>query len=72
MRVAMVQLAAVTDAVRNREAVATWLDRLPPASGRPDLVVFPEAAMHDFGPPDLDLAPVAEVLDGPFVSMLAD
>ena len=72
MRVALVQLAAVTDAACNRDAVALWFDRLAAAPARPDLVVFPEAAMHDFGPHDLDLAPVAEDLDGPFVSMLAD
>ncbi len=31
------------------------------------LVVLPEAAMHDFGPPDLPLGPVAQPLDGPYV-----
>lgn len=36
-----------------------------------DLVVAPEAAMHDFGTPDLDLAAVAEPLDGPFVDAMA-
>ena len=37
-----------------------------------DLVIAPEGAMHDFGTPDLALAPVAEPLDGPFVTSLAD
>src|SRR5690606_11941809 len=35
-----------------------------------DLVVLPEATMHDFGPPKHDLAGVAEPLDGPFVDLL--
>jgi len=71
MRVALIQLAAVTDAARNRQAVESWFDQLATASDRPDLVVLPEATMHDFGEPDLDLAPVAEDLDGPFVAMLS-
>ncbi len=37
-----------------------------------DLVVLPEASMHDFGSADHDLAAVAEPLDGPFVQLLAD
>lgn len=36
-----------------------------------DLVVLPEAVMHDFGDADHDLAAVAEPLDGPFVALLA-
>jgi predicted amidohydrolase len=35
------------------------------------LVICPEAAMHDFGPPEFPLAPVAEPLDGRFVSRLS-
>lgn len=37
-----------------------------------ELVVFPEATMHDFGAADHDLAAIAEPLDGPFVTMLCD
>ena len=37
-----------------------------------ELVVAPEAAMHDFGPPDVPLGPVAESLDGPFVTGLQE
>lgn len=36
------------------------------------LVVAPEAAMHGFGRPDTPLAPVAEPLDGPFVTRLCE
>ena len=35
------------------------------------LVVLPEASMYDFGEPGLPLGPVAQRLDGPFVSLLA-
>lgn len=67
MRVALAQFAAATDSVANRETMRGILADL---DHDVDLVVFPEAAMHDFGPPDLDLAVIAEPLDGPFVQML--
>jgi predicted amidohydrolase len=70
MRVALIQLAATTDSERNRDAVRQRLDRLDGAGI--DLVVLPEGSMHDFGPPDHDLAAAAEPLDGPYVEMLAD
>ena len=70
MRVAVVQLAADVDSASNREAISRQLAELGAEDGL-DLVVLPEAAMHDFGSPDLDLAPVAEPLDGPFVTMIA-
>ena len=70
MRVAVVQLAADVDSASNREAISRQLAELG-AGDDLDLVVLPEAAMHDFGSPDLDLAPVAEPLDGPFVTMIA-
>ncbi|UPK75285.1 carbon-nitrogen hydrolase family protein [Nocardioidaceae bacterium SCSIO 66511] len=68
MRIALHQMSATTDSAENREAVENALDgvRCPV-----DLVVLPEAVMHDFGAPDYDLAPVAEPLDGPFCSLLA-
>lgn len=37
-----------------------------------DLIVLPEGIMHDFGLPDIDLAAVAEPLNGRFVSDLVD
>jgi predicted amidohydrolase len=43
------------------------------AAGRgAEQVIAPEGAMHDFGPQELALAPVAEPLDGPFVAGLAE
>lgn len=70
MKVAVVQWAASRDAATNRDEIAQRLGDLEP--GSIDLVVLPEAAMVDFGSPDDDLAAVAEPLDGPFVTMLAD
>ena len=69
MRVALVQLASATDSATNRTEIAGQLAALAPSDAL-DLVVLPEGAMHDFGAPDLDLAPVAEPLDGPFVQLL--
>ncbi|KQX76390.1 carbon-nitrogen hydrolase family protein [Aeromicrobium sp. Root472D3] len=70
MRVAVVQLAAEIDSRGNREAVVRQLSTLG-ADDDLDLVVLPEATMHDFGSTDHDLSAVAEPLDGPFVAMLA-
>jgi predicted amidohydrolase len=70
MRVALVQLAADIDSAANRDLVTSRLAALSADDGI-DLVVLPEATMHDFGAPDLDLAPIAEPLDGPFVQMIA-
>ena len=69
MRVALVQLVSATDSATNRAEIAGQLAALGDSDGL-DLVVLPEGAMHDFGAPDLDLAPVAETLDGPFVQLL--
>lgn len=69
MRVALVQFASTTDATANRSDLTARLANLKPDDAL-DLVVLPEAAMHDFGPAHLDLATVAEPLDGPFVQML--
>ncbi|MGJ9412980.1 carbon-nitrogen hydrolase family protein [Aeromicrobium sp. CF4.19] len=66
MRVALVQLASTIDSSQNRRLVSDRLDALAP--GAADLVVLPEATMHDFGSPDHDLARHAEPLDGPFVA----
>lgn len=70
MRVGLVQMAAGEDKAANLAALAEGVDRLAAAGA--DLVIAPEAAMHGFGAPDLPLAPIAEPLDGPFVSGLGD
>lgn len=71
MRIAIVQLAADIDSAANREAISAQLAELK-AGDDLDLVVLPEAAMHDFGATDHDLAAVAEPLDGPFVQLLGE
>jgi predicted amidohydrolase len=68
MRVAVVQVSSGTDSTANRDQVDRVLSDLEPGA---DLVVLPEATMHDFGPPGHDLAAVAEPLDGPFVQTLS-
>jgi predicted amidohydrolase len=69
MRVAVLQLSSRTDSAANREQVASLLSGLEDDL---DLVVLPEATMHDFGPPEYDLSAAAEPLDGPFVSLLGE
>lgn len=69
MRVSLVQFAASTDTSDNLAAIGRLVSDA--AASQPDLVVLPEACMHDFGPPDMPLGPVAEPLDGEFVSGLA-
>lgn len=66
----MAQFAATTDKGFNREEVRRLVLAATNQTGASDLVVLPEAAMHDFGAPDLPLGPVAERLDGPFVDWL--
>lgn len=67
MRVALVQLAAGLDPAVNLAEI----NRL--AGGvTADLIVLPEAVMHDFGPVDAPLGPVAQDLDGPFVAALGE
>jgi predicted amidohydrolase len=65
MRTAVVQLEASTDVDVNLEAIGHHLEDAAGAGAQ--LVVLPEASMHDFGAPDLPLGPVAQPLDGPFV-----
>jgi predicted amidohydrolase len=62
-------MSSSTDSAANRKRVAQVLSTL---DDHVDLVVLPEATMHDFGPPDHDLTSIAEPLDGPFVSLLAE
>jgi len=71
MKVVLVQLASATDSVANRHAMSRWSDRIRAGGAEPDLVVFPEGAMHDFGTVDHDLSAVAEPLDGPYVEALS-
>jgi predicted amidohydrolase len=70
MRVAVVQFAAGDDKPANlarlRELVAEAAD------AGASLVVAPEAAMHGFGDGNAPLAPVAEPLDGWFVTELRE
>lgn len=70
MQVALVQLAATTDAEANRTSVDAVLSTLDPTDDL-DLVVLPEATMRDFGAPGDDLRGTAEPLDGPFATVLA-
>lgn len=69
LRVAAVQLSAGLDASTNRALVASVVEQS--CVSAPDLIVLPEATMHDFGPADLELGAVAEPLDGPFVAAVA-
>ena len=70
MRVSLVQLAAGTDVAANLDKAADLVRQTKAAD--PDLVVLPEAVMHDFGDGELPLGPVAQPVDGPFVSGLAE
>ncbi len=66
----MVQFEASTDVDANLEAIGRHVEAA--AADGAELVVVPEAAMHDFGAPDLPLGPVAQPLDGPFVVSLGE
>ena len=67
MRIAVIQFAASLDWSEN-------LDRAVELTGdtKADLLVLPEAVMHDFGPVDMPLGPAAQPIDGPFVSALGE
>jgi deaminated glutathione amidase len=69
MRVAVVQFAAGDDKPGNLTRLTDLVDAAAAAGA--ELVVAPEASMHPFGAPDLPLAPLAEPLDGRFVSGLS-
>jgi predicted amidohydrolase len=64
----VIQFAAATDAGENLDVISRLVGEA--AARGAGFVVLPEAAMHDFGPPDLDLGAAAQGLDGPFVSAL--
>ncbi|MFW6204360.1 MAG: carbon-nitrogen hydrolase family protein [Actinomycetota bacterium] len=67
MRVALLQFAAGLDPDANQATIARLADGV-----RADLIVAPEAAMHDFGRDDTPLGPAAQPLDGPYVHALGD
>ncbi len=64
MRVTLGQLPSLDD----KEKVLEEIERVVEGTNA-DLVVFPEGVMHDFRP-RVDLAAVAEPLDGPFVDRM--
>jgi predicted amidohydrolase len=71
LTVTVVQIAASLDQAENREALGA-LDDICAGRPKPDLVVFPEAMMRDFGAPGSDISEYAEDLDGPFVKRLTE
>jgi predicted amidohydrolase len=71
LNVAVVQVASSLDPAENREALGVLAD-VCAADPRPDLVVFPEVMMRDFGKPGSDVSQFAEELDGPFVQRLTE
>ncbi len=71
LTVALVQAAASLDPAENRAALDVVAE-LATSGSRPDLVVFPEAFMRDFGSPGSDVSAFAEPLDGPFVDRVTD
>jgi predicted amidohydrolase len=61
-------MPAGTDVAGNIELAAELVRTTKAAA--PDLVVLPEAVMHDFGDGEIPLGPIAQPLDGPFVAAL--
>lgn len=70
MLVAVVQFGASTDPEANLAAFGRLAAEAVGAGA--ELVVLPEGSMHDFGPPELPLGPVAQHLDGSFAKGLAE
>jgi predicted amidohydrolase len=70
MKVGVVQFASVLDKAANLARLVELVDAA--AEQGADLVIAPEVAMHDLGPAELDLASVAESLDGRFVAGVAE
>jgi predicted amidohydrolase len=68
--VAVAQFAATRDKDSNRRRAVDLVRRAGDAGA--DLVVLPEAAMHPFGGPADPLADVAEPVDGPFATAVAE
>lgn len=71
LNVAAVQVASSLDPAENREALGL-VSEVCRQQPKPDLVVFPEVMMRDFGKPGSDVSAFAEDLDGPFVSRLTE
>lgn len=71
LNVAVVQVASSLDPAENREALGLVAE-LCAQEPKPDLVVFPEVMMRDFGSSGSDVAEFAEDLDGPFVKRLTE
>lgn len=74
-KIAVMQFAAGPEKADNLATIGRLFDQLAQlpsvsADSPPGLVVLPEAAMREFGPPGDPLAPHAEPLDGPFVTEL--
>lgn len=70
MRVAAAQFAATTEPLTNLKTAELRIGEAAAAGA--SLVVLPEGSMHDFGPTDLALGPVAQPLDGPFVTRISE
>ncbi len=68
MKIAVAQTASTNDKTANRDNALGLVARA--AAGRPDLVVLPEAMMADFQPDRDTVGPLAEPLDGEFVTAL--
>ncbi|MDQ1696479.1 MAG: deaminated glutathione amidase [Frankiaceae bacterium] len=70
MRVAVAQFTSGDDKSANLTRLVSLVGQA--AEGGAGLLLAPEAAMHGFGRADLPLAPIAEPLDGPFVTGLQE
>jgi predicted amidohydrolase len=70
MRIAVAQLGAGMSKPANLDRITTLAAHAADSGAR--LVVFPEAAMCDFGEKSDDLHAVAEPLNGPFVTTLSE
>lgn len=69
VRFSAIQFAAAMDVTANLATIDSLVSRA--AAEGAEVVVMPEGSMHDFGPPNLPLGPVAQALDGQFVDSLA-
>jgi predicted amidohydrolase len=72
VRLLLVQVSTALDPRENRSLVGAAVSAGLDASGPVDVVVLPEAAQADFGGPQRPPAQVAEPLDGPFATFLAE
>ena len=68
-KIAVGQFASGFDKAANLDRIRSLAEQAARQGAR--VAVFPEGAMHTFGEPKDDLAPVAEPLDGPFTDALA-